>query len=99
MAGLALLLIALWLKSESRKNGWALWPAVFMIVTTIAALLFLAYTNFAKLANPKITTQGFIASLLVGLIAAVLTIAALVLVVDGIKALGKPAGKKEPKAA
>jgi carbon starvation protein len=99
MAGLALLLIALWLRSESRKNAWALWPAVFMIITTIAALLWLAYTNFAKLANPKITTQGFIASLLVGLIAVVLTVAALVLVVDGIKALAKPAGKKEPKAA
>ena len=99
MAGLALLLIALWLKAESRKNAWALWPAAFMIVTTLAALVYLAYTNFAKLAAPKITTQTFIASLLVGLIAAVLGVAAIVLVVDGIKALAKPAASKQTKAA
>jgi carbon starvation protein len=53
MAGLALLLISLWLMAEGRKNSWALYPSVFMIITTIAALLFLAYTNFAKLANRR----------------------------------------------
>ena len=99
MAGLALLLIALWAMSEGRKHAWALWPAVFMIVTTIAALIYLAYTNFLKLGNPKITTQGFLASLLVGLIAVVLIVAAVILVVDGIKALAKPSPKKEKKAA
>jgi carbon starvation protein len=99
MAGLALLLIALWAMSEGRKHGWALYPSAFMIITTIAALLYLAYTNFVKLGNPKITTQGFLASLLVGLIALVLTVAAVILVVDGVKALAKPSPEKEKKAA
>jgi len=99
MAGLALLLIALWAMSEGRKHAWALYPAAFMIITTIAALVYLAYTNFVKLGNPKITTQGFLASLLVGLIAVVLTVAAVILVVDGLKALAKPSPQKETKAA
>jgi carbon starvation protein len=99
MAGLALLLIALWAMSEGRRHAWALWPSAFMIVTTLAALVYLAYTNFAKLANPKITTQIFIASLLVGLIAVVLIVAAVILVVDGVKVLAKPSPKKAKKAA
>ena len=90
MAGLALLLIALWLKSEKRKNTWALYPAIFMIVTDMAALIFLAYGNFKKLANPEITTQGFIASVLLGIIAVVLIIAAAILIMDGWKALRAP---------
>jgi carbon starvation protein len=99
MAGLALLLISLWLMSEGRRHTWALYPSAFMIITTIAALVYLAYTNFAKLGNPKITTQGFLASLLVGLIAVVLIVAAVILVVDGVKALAKPGAQKQPKAA
>jgi len=70
-----------------------------MIITTIAALIFLAYTNFAKLGAPKITTQAFLASLLVGLIALVLIVAAVILVADGVKALAKPKRKEQAKAA
>lgn len=90
MAGLALLLIALWLKSEGRKNNWALYPAIFMIITDMAALIFLAYGNIKKLANPEITTQGFIASVLLAFIAVVLIIAAAILILDGWKALRAP---------
>jgi len=99
MAGLALLLIALWLKSEGRKNNWALYPAIFMIVTDMAALIYLAYVNFSKLGNPDITTQGFIASILLGIIAVVLIIAAAVLILDGWKALRAPSSKEAAKPA
>jgi carbon starvation protein len=99
MAGLALLLIALWALSEGRKHGWALGPSIFMIVTTIAALVYLAYTNFARLATPKITVQLIIASLLIGIIAVVLIVAAVFLVVDGLKALGKLQRGQQKKAA
>jgi len=99
MAGLALLLISLWLKEEGKKNSWALIPAAFMIVTTIAALIYLAYTNFGKLAQPGITTQGAIAATLVGTIAVVLILAAALLIFDGIKALLKPREKPAPEAA
>jgi len=99
MAGLALMLISLWLMSEGKKNAWALYPSIFMVVTTIAALLFLAYTNFRKLVTPGITTQVFIASVLVGLIAVVLVVAAAVLIVDGWKALRKPRAKEAVEKA
>jgi carbon starvation protein len=98
MAGLALLLISLWLKEEGRKNSWAVIPSAFMIVTTLAALIYLAYTNFAKLAKPDITTQGGIAAVLVGVIAVVLILAAALLIVDGIKALLKPRKEAAPEA-
>jgi carbon starvation protein len=99
MAGLALLLISLWLKSEGRKNAWALYPAIFMIVTDMAALIYLAYINFMKLTNPEITTQGFIAAILLGIIALVLIVAAAFLIADGWKALRAPKTEEAAKAA
>jgi carbon starvation protein len=99
MAGLALLLIGLWLKSEGRKNAWALYPALFMIVTDMAALIYLAYVNVRKLINPEITAQGFIASILLAIIAIVLIFAAGVLIVDGWKALRAPTTKEAAEAA
>jgi carbon starvation protein len=93
MAGLALLLIALWAMSEGRKHTWALYPAAFMIVTTIAALLYLAYTNFFVKLPAAASAQASIAAILVGIIALVLVIAAAFLVVDGWKALRRPKGK------
>ena len=99
MAGLALLLISLWLKAEGRKNTWALYPSFFMIVTTMAALLYLAYTNlFVKLPGAA-SAQAGIASALVGIIALVLIVAAAFLIVDGWKALQKPREKEAVKAA
>ena len=102
MAGLALLLIALWLKSEGRRNGWALYPAIFMIVTDIAALGWLAYTRFfvsLPAAMEAANTQGTIASILVGGIAVVLVLAALILIADGWKALRKPTREEAPEVA
>ncbi len=100
MAGLALMLIALWLRSEGRKNAWALYPSIFMIVTTIAALLYLAYVNFFKKLPAAETAQAGIAAALVGIIAIVLIVAAGFLIADGVKALQKPPeAKKAVEAA
>jgi carbon starvation protein len=99
MAGLALLLISLWALSEGRKHTWALYPAAFMIVTTIAALLYLAYTNFFVKLPAASSTQGAIAAVLVGVIALILIVAAAFLIVDGVKALRKPAKEQAAKAA
>jgi len=98
MAGLALLLIALWLKSEGRRNGWALYPAYFMIVTDLAALVYLAYTNIVKLGSAT-TTQAVIASALLAVIAVVLIVSALVLIFDGWKALQAPPREEAAKPA
>ena len=99
MAGLALLLVSLWLMSEGKKHTWALYPSAFMIVTTLAALLYLAYDNFlVKLPAAK-TTQAAVASILVGIIALVLVVAAVILVIDGVKALRRPREKEAVKAS
>jgi carbon starvation protein len=94
MAGLALLLITLWLMSEGRKHAWAFYPAIFMIVTDLAALLWIAYTNLAKKLPAATTFQASLASLLVGIICLVLVVAAAFLVVDGWRAFQR-AGKEE----
>jgi carbon starvation protein len=99
MAGLALLLIALWAMSEGRKHTWAFYPSIFMIITTLAALLYLAYTNFFKALPAADTAQKSIAAILVGVIAVVLIVAALFLIVDGIKALRAPRKKEITEAA
>jgi carbon starvation protein len=97
MAGLALLLIALWLKDEGRKNAWALYPSFFMLVTTLVALILLAYNQFKAFGAAK-TTQASLAAVLVAAIAIVLIAAAAFLITDGWKALQKkraePAKKK-----
>jgi carbon starvation protein len=99
MAGLALLLIALWLKAEGRKNAWALYPAFFMIVTDMAALIYLAYVNFFTKLPAATTVQASIAAILVGAIAVVLIIAAAILIVDGWKALQAPRKKEATEPA
>ncbi len=101
MAGLALLLVSLWLMSEGRRHAWALYPSIFMIVTTVAALLYVAYTNLitklpAALAGGN--TQGAIASGLIGLICLVLVVTAIVLIVDGWQAIQR-ARKEAPAKA
>jgi carbon starvation protein len=99
MAGLALLLIALWLKSEGRRNAWAKYPAYFMIVTDMAALIYLAYTRLLVNLPAAGTTQAVLANLLVGIIALVLIVAAAFLIVDGWQALQKPREEEVAEAA
>ncbi|HUV72668.1 MAG TPA: carbon starvation CstA family protein [Anaerolineae bacterium] len=101
MAGLALLLVSLWLMSEGRKHAWALYPAIFMIVTTLAALLYVAYTNLViKLpaALAAGSTEGIIATGLIGIICLVLVVAALLLIADGWQAIRR-ARKEAPAKA
>lgn len=88
MAGLALLLISLWLRSEGKKHAWSLYPSLFMLVTTLAALLLLAYNQFKAFSVAK-TSQASLAAILVGIIAAVLVVAAAFLIADGWAALRK----------
>jgi carbon starvation protein len=99
MAGLALLLISLWLRSEGRNNTWSLYPSIFMIITTLAALIYLAYTNFFVKMPAAATAQASLASLLVGIIAVVLVLAALILILDGMRALQKPSEEEAPRVA
>ena len=87
MASLALLLISLWLLSKGKNFQWSFWPFVFMFVTTIAALLWNAYSALlVKLPQAK-TADAFAAQLIIGIVALVLVVAAGILAYDGLRAL------------
>jgi carbon starvation protein len=98
MAGLALLLISLWLMSEGRRHNWALYPAVFMIITTIAALLWVAYSNLLVSLPKAATAQAALAAILVGAICLVLVVAALILIADGWQAIQRAREVKPAEA-
>jgi len=89
MAGLALMLISLWAMSEGRKHTWALYPSIFMIITTISSLLFVAYDNLIRKLPAATTVQASIASALIGIICLVLVAAAGFLIADGWQAIRK----------
>ena len=98
MAGLALLLISLWLLSEGKKHTWAFYPSIFMIITTIVALLFVAYNNLFKTLPAAKTAQASIAAVLIGIICLVLVVAAAFLIVDGWQAIQRARAKKAAEA-
>ena len=98
MAGLALMLISLWLMSEGKKHAWALYPSIFMIVTTIVALLFVAYDNLIKKLPAATTTEASIAAVLIGIICLVLVVAAAILTADGWQAIQRARKEKVVKA-
>ncbi len=99
MASLALLLVSLWLKNTGKNYQWTLIPFFFMFLTTIGALAWNAYTAFAvnlpnaaALATKQHITVGqvTIANIIIGIVALVLIITALVLAWDARKAFNQP---------
>jgi carbon starvation protein len=98
MASLALLLVTLWLKNRGKNYQWTLWPFVFMFITTIFALLYKAYEaffiNLPKAASQANVTQFTIAQFIIGVVALVLVVTALILAWDALKAFRQP--KVEP---
>lgn len=102
MASLALLLVTLWLKNKGKNYQWTFWPFVFMFITTIGALLFKAYEAFflnlpkaATLAEKQKLTVGQVstANIIIGIVALVLVVTALILAWDALKAFRQPAAK------
>ena len=100
MASLALLLVTLWLKNKGKNYQWTFWPFVFMFITTIGALLYKAYeaflVNLPKTADPvanKIANVGqyTIAQVIIGIVAVVLVVTALIPAWDALNAFRQPA--------
>jgi len=107
MASLALLLVTLWLKSKGKNYQWTFWPFLFMFITTIGALVFKAYEaffiNLPKTADPvanKIANVGQYTSaqIIIGAVALILIVAAVILTWDGIKAFRTTKAKAAAKA-
>ncbi len=58
LAALSLLIVSLWLKKDGRNPAFALYPMLFMYITTMAATLITAYNLYASiLSNPQIAAQ------------------------------------------
>jgi len=92
MAALSLLIVTLWLRSCGRNPAYALYPMIFMYVTTMAATLVTAYNLYASiLSNPQIAAEpinsiGTIAMIAISL---VLFVAAAVIAYDALVAWRK----------
>jgi carbon starvation protein len=71
LGALALVTVSVWLAQRARQHLFALIPAAFMIVTTIAALGLLARTNLAAGGN---TALGLAATLLLALAVCVVAV-------------------------
>lgn len=107
MAALSLLIVSIWLRSTKRNPAFALYPTLFMYITTMVGTLITAYNLYASIiSNPAankypINVGGAIAMILVALL---LFVAAALIAWDGwqawtrIKPAAKVAGAPSPAA-
>jgi carbon starvation protein len=97
MAALSLLIVTIWLKSRQRNPAYALYPMLFMYVTTLAATLITARNLYVTIV-PKggIASAGAWAMIV---IAALLFVAALVIAWDGYQAYQRYARGEKPTPA
>mgnify|MGYP005810405825 CR=1 FL=1 len=89
MAALSLLIVTLWLRSTGRNPAYALYPMLFMYVTTMAATLVTAYNLYASiLSNPKIASQTInsIGAIAMILVSALLFVASVLIAYDAWRA-------------
>lgn len=85
MAALSLLIVTLWLRSSGRNPSYALYPMIFMYVTTMAGTLVTAYNLYASiLSNPHVAGHAInlIGAVAMILVALLLFVAALLIAYD-----------------
>ncbi|HEY4689799.1 MAG TPA: carbon starvation CstA family protein, partial [Anaerolineae bacterium] len=100
MAALSLLVVTVWLKSEKRNPAYALWPMLFMYITTVAATAVTARNLFETIANnPNMSGLPVIGAWSMIVVAVLLIIAALFIGYDGLKAYQRYARGETPTAA
>lgn len=103
-AGMALLLLSIWLAEQSRRYNWAFIPGMFMYVTTVAALLWTAWTALDKgflnadtfYANVDSILPYQIGNLISIVFALYMAASALVLLYDGLQAFNKARSSMAP---
>ena len=89
MASLALMLVTAWLMSEGKNAAWTFYPMIFMFFTTIAALTYTSYNLLNKVLSGAVKGEALIGNTLMGLVGFFLVIAAIMLGVEGFKALNR----------
>jgi carbon starvation protein len=93
-ASLALVLITIWLVQSGKSYQWAMWPAIFMYVTTVAALIVTAWVSLQAAFAPGLKAAFIFGNLVAAAIGFVLVILALFLAWDAFQAFGR--AKKAP---
>jgi carbon starvation protein len=84
MAALSLLVVTVWLKSEKRNPAYALWPMLFMFITTLAATLVTARNLYVTIAtNPNMSGLPVAGAWAMIIVAFLLFIAAILIGWDG----------------
>jgi carbon starvation protein len=87
MAALSLLIVTVWLKSEKRNTAFALYPMLFMYVTTVAATLVTGYNLLVTIAlKAGMSSISVIGAWAMIAVAVLLVVAALLIGYDGWKA-------------
>jgi carbon starvation protein len=92
-ASLALVLITIWLAQSGKSYQWTLWPAMFMYVSTVAALLFTAYVSFQAALTPGLNAAFVFGNVISAAMGCALSILSLVLAWDAIQAFGRARAK------
>lgn len=106
-AGMALLLITIWLAEQGRRYNWVFIPGMFMYVTTVAALLWTSYTAIDKgFLNPEAFYGSVenlapfqIGNLISAIFGIYMAISAIILLYDGIQAFNRARRGMKPAAA
>ena len=87
MASLALLLVSLWLMSKGKNYLWTFIPFIFMFITTIGALVLTVYNLIDKNLAGGLAVDKVVGNWIAAGLGAFLTVAALILAWDAIKAI------------
>ncbi|HSB67704.1 MAG TPA: carbon starvation CstA family protein [Candidatus Methylomirabilis sp.] len=85
-AGLALVLITIWLAQAGKAYQWAMWPALFMYVTTVAALMVTAFVSLRAAFTPGLNAAFVFGNVIAAAMGFALTILSLVLAWDAVQA-------------
>ncbi len=92
-AGMALLLLSIWLAGDNKPHNWTFVPGMFMYATTVAALLYVSVYNAlykGVIQNLGSGQTGFvIGNLITAAFGLYMTVAALILLADGLKAFNR----------
>jgi carbon starvation protein len=101
MAALSLLVVSVWLKSAKRNPSYALYPMLFMYITTLAATIVTARNLYVTIIlNPNLGGLPVIGAWAMILVSALLIVAALLIGWDGLQAYQRYArGEAPPKVA
>jgi len=89
LASLSLMLVSIWLAQTGKSYQWTLWPAVFLYVTTIAALVVTAAISFQAAFAPNLKAPFIFGNLVAAAIGITLVILALFLAYDALRAIGR----------